>query len=48
MDTEVFHENTLTKVYDALERSGLTHWKAVEAVREMQNEGILFRERTRF
>lgn len=38
-------DQTLYIVHDALERSGLTRDQAQEAIREMQNAGILFRER---
>lgn len=39
-------ENTMTKVYDALRASlGLSDEKLVAAVSELQNRGILFRER---
>ena len=43
---ETFTENTLFKVYDALRASGLDEQKARDAITEMQNNGILFRERT--
>lgn len=37
-------EGTIFKVYAALMKSGLTHKQATDAINEMQNEGILFRE----
>jgi hypothetical protein len=38
-------ENTLVKVYDALQQAGLNIAQASDAVNEMQQAGILFRER---
>lgn len=38
-------EQTLTKVYAGLEAAGITGQDAIDAVNQMQNEGILFRER---
>lgn len=38
-------ENTLFKVRNALLRVGLTEQQITDAINEMQNEGILFRER---
>lgn len=43
---EGFNENTLFKVYDVLRAAGLTEEQSREAINEMQNKGILFRERT--
>lgn len=40
-----YDENTLLKVYAALARAGLSPARALAAVNEMQNEGLLFRER---
>lgn len=40
-----YDDQTLHKVYRALARAGLSHAQASDAVTEMQNEGILFRER---
>lgn len=40
-----YDENTLRKVYDALEVAGVTGQQATDAVSQMQNLGILFRER---
>ena len=43
---EEYHDDqTLVKVYRALVASGASDTQAVEAISEMQNEGILFRER---
>lgn len=43
---EHFTENTLFKVYDVLRiTGGLTEEKSQEVINEMQNQGILFRER---
>lgn len=43
---ELHHdENTLKKVYEGLLAAGIFGQKAVDAVSEMQNQGILFRER---
>lgn len=42
---EVHTEDTLFKVREALVASGLTERKAYNAITEMQNAGILFRER---
>lgn len=41
------NEDTMTKVYLALRDVGLSEEKAIEAVSNMQNEGVLFRERDR-
>lgn len=41
----VFSESTLFKVLDALVNSGLSQEQALNGIREMQNSGILFRER---
>lgn len=43
--SEYYDDETLSKVYDALLWSGLTGKQAEDAVNEMQNAGILFRER---
>lgn len=40
-----FTEATLFKVYKALRATGLTEQQAEDAINEMQNAGILFRER---
>jgi hypothetical protein len=40
-----FDENTLFKVYDSLRDAGLDEQKARDAISDMQNKGILFRER---
>lgn len=37
-------EHTLPKVYAAMEKSGLTHGQARDAIHAIQVEGILFRE----
>lgn len=42
---EMHNENTLYKVYAALSAVGIDIALATEAVDEMQNRGILFRER---
>jgi hypothetical protein len=42
---DYYDEETLVKVYRALVNSGASDRQAVEAISEMQNEGILFRER---
>lgn len=42
---EGFTENTLFKVYDSLRAAGLTEEQSREAINDMQNKGILFRER---
>ena len=42
---ELHHdENTLRKVYEGLLKAGIFGQQAVDAVSEMQNQGILFRE----
>jgi hypothetical protein len=46
-DGEHFDEDTLRKVYDALGSAGLSGEVARRVVTEMQNLGILFRERAR-
>lgn len=45
-DTEYYNEETLFKVYESLRRSGLSDSACRSAVNQMQNDGILFRERT--
>lgn len=40
-----YDENTLRKVYDALKVAGIEGQQAQDAVFQMQNLGILFRER---
>lgn len=45
LDEEFHDEDTLFKVYDALRRTGLDEQQARHAIMEMQNVGILFRER---
>jgi len=44
---EIVHHNeqTLHKVSNALRRAGLGAQQAIDAISEMQNAGILFRER---
>ena len=42
---ETHNENTMYKVYAALSAVGIDIATATEAVDEMQNRGILFRER---
>ena len=42
---ELHHdENTLRKVYEGLLAAGIFGQQAVDAVNQMQNQGILFRE----
>lgn len=43
---DYFTEATLFKVYKALRATGLTEQQAEDAIIEMQNADILFRERT--
>lgn len=43
---ETYDENTIRKVFCALVDSGCGNKQATEAISEMQNVGILFRERT--
>lgn len=43
-----FDEKTLGKVYESLKTAGLPDQVAVDAVAEMQNRGVLFRERGKF
>ena len=38
-------EDTLQKVYAALEKAGITEQQAIDAVNQMLDLGILFRER---
>lgn len=38
------HESTLKKVYDAMTRVGLTDQQCIDAIFDMQNNGIYFRE----
>lgn len=46
MQEEVgFTEATLFKVYEALRKSGLSEDQVRDGISEMQNAGILFRER---
>jgi hypothetical protein len=42
---EWFDENTLFKVYDSLRAAGLEEQQARDAITDMHNKGILFRER---
>lgn len=37
-------QGTLFKVYDALKAAGLTQQQSVDAINQMQNNGIYFRE----
>lgn len=41
----LFLEGTMSKVFSALMKSGLTRDQALDGLTEMQNAGILFRER---
>ena len=45
-ETQVYHD-TLDKVYGALRKTGLSETQAMDAVNEMLNAGVLFRERMR-
>lgn len=47
-ERETYDEGTLTKVYWALGRSGLSDVQITDSINEMQNAGILFRERGEF
>ncbi len=40
-----FDENTLRKVYEGLLKAGIFGQQAVDAVSQIQNQGILFREK---
>lgn len=42
---EFYNDGTMFKVYQALRRAGLSEPQALNAINEMQNDGILFRER---
>ena len=42
---EYFTEETMFKVYDSLRAAGLTEEKTRETITDMQNKGILFREK---
>lgn len=44
-DTTRYNEDTLFKVRDALKRAGLSSEQIMNCIIEMQNQGILFRER---
>lgn len=44
-DTTYHDENTLFKVYAALSAAGVTGKQATDAVNQLLNFGILFRER---
>lgn len=43
--SEHYDDETLFKVYEGLAAAGVVNQQAVEAVNQMQNAGILFRER---
>jgi len=45
MSEEYHDDDTLFKVYKALEESGASRQQAIDMVSAMQNRGILFRER---
>lgn len=47
-DVTTFDEGTLHKVYDALSRAEVTGQQAIDAVNQMMNAGILFREKLTF
>lgn len=42
---ETHDQDTMSKVYSSLARAGLTHQQLLDVVNDMQNQGILFRER---
>lgn len=44
-DQVYYTEETLFKVYKAIRRAGVTEEFAEQIINEMQNDGILFRER---
>jgi hypothetical protein len=44
-DITYYSDNTIFKVHAALVKSGLSDIRAAAAIFEMQNAGILFRER---
>lgn len=41
------NEGTMRKVYDALERAGLTYQQSIDCISDMQNNGLYFREASR-
>jgi hypothetical protein len=45
-ETLTYDDTTLFKVYDGLAAAGLSAEQVTDAVSQMQNRGILFRERT--
>ena len=45
INPEFFHQDTWDKAFEALKRSGLTKEQALEGMREMANDGVIFRER---
>lgn len=45
MDITHHDENTMQKVYDALKAAGIKKQRRLDAVAQMQNAGIYFRER---
>lgn len=45
IDQTMDEESTLEKVYDGLAKAGIIGQTAIDAVNQMQNNGILFRER---
>lgn len=44
-DNTYYDEDTLNKVYRGLNAAGIFSQQAVDAVNQIQNQGILFRER---
>lgn len=46
MASETHNDNTMLKVYNSLRRAGLSDQQVNDAVNQMQNDGILFREMT--
>lgn len=47
-DVTTFDEDTLEKVYAGLNAAGVFGQQSVDAVNQIQNRGILFRERLLF
>lgn len=44
-EVELSHnEGTLRKVYNALQRAGLTYQQSMDCINDMQNNNIYFRE----
>lgn len=45
IDSTQYDEDTLYKVYTGLEMAGVSGQQAIDAVNQIQNQGVLFRER---